>query len=40
MKQMRNFLSVIALALMGAVMTGCSSDDSLASEPQQPVLSM
>ena len=34
---MKNFLSMAALALMGAMMTGCSSDDdSIISNPQQP----
>ena len=38
MKKTMKYLSMIALALVGAVMTGCSSsDDDLASEPQQPV---
>ena len=37
MKQMRNFLSVIALALVGSVMTGCSSEDNLAGN-QQPAV--
>jgi len=38
MKKTMKYLSIIALALVGAVMTGCSSsDDDLASEPQQPV---
>lgn len=32
MKTMKNFLSMAALALVGAVMTGCSSDDNI----QQP----
>ena len=27
MKTMKNFLSMAALAMMGAMMTGCSSDD-------------
>lgn len=35
MKTMKNFLSMSALALVGAVMTGCSSDDTLAID-QQP----
>ena len=35
MKTMR-FLSMAALAVMGAVMTGCSSDDNFIDEPQQP----
>lgn len=35
MKTMKNFLSMAALALMGAMMTGCSSDDNFAVE-QQP----
>ena len=35
MKTMR-FLSMAALALVGAVMTGCSSDDNFIDEPQQP----
>ena len=34
---MKNFLSMAALALVGAVMTGCSGDDnSIISNPQQP----
>lgn len=38
MKKTMKYLSMIALALVGAVMTGCSSsDDDLASGPQQPV---
>ena len=37
MKTMKKFLSMAALALVGAVMTGCSSDDdSTISNPQQP----
>ena len=37
MKTMKNFLSMAALALVGAMMTGCSSDDdSIISNPQQP----
>ena len=37
MEKTMKFLSMAALALMGAVMTGCSSDsDELFSEPQQP----
>ena len=35
MKTMKNLLSMSALALVGAVMTGCSSDDTLAID-QQP----
>ena len=35
MKTMKNFLSMAALALMGAMMTGCSSDDYF-DNPQQP----
>ena len=36
MKTMKYFLSIAALALVGAVMTGCSSDDdSFTSNPQQ-----
>lgn len=34
-KTMR-FLNMAALAVMGAVMTGCSSDDNFIDEPQQP----
>ena len=30
-------LSMAALALVGAVMTGCSSDDDILDNPQQPV---
>lgn len=33
MKTMKKYLSMVALALVGALMTGCSSDDN---EPQQP----
>lgn len=37
MKKTMRFLSMAALALMGAMMTGCSSsDDSIADIPQQP----
>lgn len=36
MKKTMRFLSMVALALVGAVMTGCSSDDNSISEPQQP----
>ena len=36
MKTMKNFLSMAALALMGAIMTGCSSDDNIIDNPQQP----
>lgn len=37
MEKTMKFLSMAALALMGVVMTGCSSDsDELLSEPQQP----
>mgnify|MGYP007069898350 CR=1 FL=1 len=32
-----NFLSMAALALVGAMMTGCSNDDNIIDEPQQPV---
>ena len=39
MKQMRNFLSVIALALVGSVMTGCSSENDLAGN-QQPAVNI
>jgi hypothetical protein len=35
MNTMKNFLSMAALALMGAMMTGCSSDDNF-DNPQQP----
>ena len=35
MKTMKNFLSMAALALVGAMMTGCSSDDNF-DNPQQP----
>ena len=31
------FLSIAALALVGAMMTGCSSDDDILDNPQQPV---
>ena len=37
MKTMKKFLSMAALALVGAVMTSCSGDDDFTSEPQQPV---
>ena len=37
MKTMKNFLSMAALALVGAIMTSCSGDDnSIISNPQQP----
>ena len=37
MMTMKKFLSMAALALVGAMMTGCSSsDDSIADIPQQP----
>ena len=32
-----NFLSMAALALVGAMMTGCSNDGNIIDEPQQPV---
>ena len=39
MKAMKTikFLSIAALALVGAMMTGCSSDDDIVNNPQQPV---
>ena len=39
MKTMKKYLSMAALALVGAIMTGCSSsdDDSIIDNPQQPV---
>lgn len=36
MKNAMKFLSVAALALMGAILTGCSSEDSIAEQPKQP----
>ena len=37
MKKTMKYLSMAALALVGAMMTGCSSDeDSMISNPQQP----
>ena len=36
MKKTMRFLSMAALALVGAVTVGCSSDDSIIDEPQQP----
>lgn len=33
---MKKFLSMAALVVMGAIMTGCTSDDSIIDEPQQP----
>ena len=36
MKKTMRFLSMAALVLVGAVMTGCSSDDNIIDEPQQP----
>ena len=36
MKKIMNYLSMAALALVGAVMTGCNSEDNIVSEPQQP----
>ena len=37
MKTMK-FFSMAALALMGAVMIGCTNDDNIIDEPQQPVV--
>jgi len=37
-KTMKKFLSMAALALVGAVMTGCSSDDSLTGKAQEPAV--
>ena len=37
MKTIKKFLSMAALALVGAVMTGCSNDDEIIETPQQPV---
>ena len=37
-KTMKKFLSMAALALVGAVMTGCSSDDSLTNNAQEPAV--
>lgn len=39
MKKTMRFLSIAALALVGAVMTGCSSDDNIIETPQQPAIS-
>lgn len=36
MKKTMRFLSLAALALVGAIMTGCSSDDNIIDTPQQP----
>ncbi|MBQ9361960.1 MAG: hypothetical protein IJT97_00910 [Bacteroidaceae bacterium] len=36
MKKTMRFLSMTALALVGAVMTGCTNDDNILDEPQQP----
>lgn len=36
MKKTMRFLSMAALALVGAVMTGCTNDDNIIDEPQQP----
>ena len=38
MKTMKKFLSMATLALVGAVMTGCSSDDSLTGNAQEPAV--
>ena len=38
MKTMKKYLSIAALALVGAVMTSCSSDDNIIEEPQQPAV--
>ena len=38
MKKTMRFLSTAALALVGAVMTGCSSDDSLTGKAQEPAV--
>ena len=35
-KKTYRFLSLVALALVGAVMTGCSSENNIIDEPQQP----
>lgn len=35
---MKKYLSIAALALVGAVMTSCSSDDNIIEEPQQPAV--
>jgi len=36
MTKTMKYLSMAALAMVGIVMTGCSSDDSMTAEPQQP----
>ncbi len=36
LKKTFRFLSLAALTFMGAVMTGCSSDNNIIDEPQQP----
>jgi len=36
MKTMKNFLSMAALALVGAMTVSCSSDDNIIEQPQQP----
>lgn len=36
MKKTMRFLSMAALALVGAMMTGCTNDDNIIDEPQQP----
>ena len=38
MKKTMRFLSTAALALVGVVMTGCSSDDSLTGKAQEPAV--
>ena len=37
MEKTMRFLSIAALALMGAMMTGCSSEDNFTAQPQQQV---
>ena len=36
MKTMKYFLSMAALALVGAMTVSCSSDDNIIEQPQQP----
>ena len=36
LKKTFRYLSLAALTFMGAVMTGCSSDNNIIDEPQQP----
>ena len=36
MRQIRHLLTMAALAVMGAMMAGCASEDNIIADPQQP----